>query len=126
MLLKEIADIKEAERKALLDSDEEEEEELARKAVMDDGFFETEKIQADRPVEEEVEYDEEGNPIEKPIDPHEGLMMDYPSDLNEYNAIKFLETCKIHFSGSMNADGKGEDDIRRTFLKRNGIYSRRM
>ena len=38
-------------------------------------------------------------------------MMDYPSDLNEYNAIKFLETCKVHFAGSMNADGKGEDDM---------------
>ena len=107
----EIADIAEAARKALLDSDEEDEEEIARLEAMDDGFFETGKVQEARPEEEEVEYDSDGNVIEKPPDPYADLMMDYPDDYNEVNAIKFLEICKVHFDGSMNADGKGEDDM---------------
>ena len=78
---------------------------------MDDGFFETGKVQEARPEEEEVEYDSDGNVIEKPPDPYADLMMDYPDDYNEVNAIKFLEICKVHFDGSMNADGKGEDDM---------------
>ena len=95
----------------MLDSDEEDEEEIARLEAMDDGFFETGKVQEARPEEEEVEYDSDGNVIEKPPDPYADLMMDYPDDYNEVNAIKFLEICKVHFDGSMNADGKGEDDM---------------
>ena len=57
----------------------------------------TGKVQEARPEEEEVEYDSDGNVIEKPPDPYADLMMDYPDDYNEVNAIKFLENVGVHY-----------------------------
>ena len=80
--------LEEKARRALLDSDDED--------AIDDGFFETGKIQKGR---EEDEEDKE-------------LLLDYPADPDERKAIELLEWCKEHFAQAMSPEnGKGEDDM---------------
>ena len=78
-------------RRALLDSDEEDE--------FDDGFFETSRVQNERTGD-----DDDHDSVE--------LLLDYPDDPNERSAVELLEWSKEHFAQAMSSDsGKGEDDM---------------